>query len=256
MISKLLLLTSIASIVSCLYDTRLIKHSILLIISIISNELFTNYYFNNLYRYQGMKFYFLTILKTSINFLAIRYSISKLNYLRNIESFSKGQIMNNWVLEFSYRLYGIIESVMFFSFWINVFFTLSVTILYPILASYFDRQIINFERLLNRGNINITYRGINIIGHTTNTLSNDMIEKIAPLRCAFNKDEIKYDKYLKPENCLICMDIYDEDKLSRILPCGHAFHASCVDQWLMNSNAVCPVCRLNLKNHLKDNLKV
>lgn len=42
--------------------------------------------------------------------------------------------------------------------------------------------------------------------------------------------------------CLICQCQYEENELLRRLPCGHCFHADCVDQWLMSKDC-CPYCR-------------
>uniref|UniRef100_A0A8J9TSD6 RING-type E3 ubiquitin transferase n=1 Tax=Phaeodactylum tricornutum TaxID=2850 RepID=A0A8J9TSD6_PHATR len=42
--------------------------------------------------------------------------------------------------------------------------------------------------------------------------------------------------------CLVCQSEYEEEERLRRLPCGHSFHASCVDQWL-NTKDVCPYCR-------------
>eukprot|EP00922_Rhytidocystis_sp_ex-Travisia-forbesii_P045369 GHVS01067689.1.p3 GENE.GHVS01067689.1~~GHVS01067689.1.p3 ORF type:complete len:147 (+),score=20.91 GHVS01067689.1:1309-1749(+) len=40
--------------------------------------------------------------------------------------------------------------------------------------------------------------------------------------------------------CLICLCEYEHNELLRILPCGHGFHAQCVDVWLA-TRAVCPL---------------
>lgn len=42
--------------------------------------------------------------------------------------------------------------------------------------------------------------------------------------------------------CLVCLQQYEENDLVKKLPCGHAFHNCCADQWLMRANA-CPCCR-------------
>ncbi|RUS82107.1 hypothetical protein EGW08_010119 [Elysia chlorotica] len=41
--------------------------------------------------------------------------------------------------------------------------------------------------------------------------------------------------------CTICMDPYFPGDRRKFLPCGHAFHAACVDTWLKNSSMNCPL---------------
>uniref|UniRef100_A0A7N0V0P1 RING-type domain-containing protein n=1 Tax=Kalanchoe fedtschenkoi TaxID=63787 RepID=A0A7N0V0P1_KALFE len=46
--------------------------------------------------------------------------------------------------------------------------------------------------------------------------------------------------------CAICLGMYLGKEVLRIMPqCGHDFHLSCIDEWLMK-NPTCPVCRLPL----------
>lgn len=43
--------------------------------------------------------------------------------------------------------------------------------------------------------------------------------------------------------CAICLcEFNDGDKL-KVLRCGHSFHSECIDPWLINEKALCPVCR-------------
>lgn len=35
-------------------------------------------------------------------------------------------------------------------------------------------------------------------------------------------------------NCSICLDVFEEGQRQRVLPCGHVFHAPCVDEWLIS----------------------
>ncbi|KAL9258921.1 RING-H2 finger protein ATL46-like protein [Drosera capensis] len=53
--------------------------------------------------------------------------------------------------------------------------------------------------------------------------------------------EIMGDK--EPLDCAVCLcEFLEKDKL-RLLPlCGHAFHISCIDTWLLSSST-CPLCR-------------
>ncbi|WVZ87518.1 hypothetical protein U9M48_034143 [Paspalum notatum var. saurae] len=43
--------------------------------------------------------------------------------------------------------------------------------------------------------------------------------------------------------CAVCLGAFDAAELLRVLPaCRHAFHAECVDVWLL-AHSTCPVCR-------------
>lgn len=45
--------------------------------------------------------------------------------------------------------------------------------------------------------------------------------------------------------CAICLDGVEEAQTYKVLPCDHAFHASCIDAWL-RKQACCPVCKREL----------
>lgn len=42
-------------------------------------------------------------------------------------------------------------------------------------------------------------------------------------------------------SCPICADDFVMGQDLRLLPCNHTFHPGCVDPWLMNLSATCPV---------------
>jgi hypothetical protein len=47
----------------------------------------------------------------------------------------------------------------------------------------------------------------------------------------------------REEECAICLAEFASGDVVRVLPpCGHGFHAACVDVWLLSSST-CPSCR-------------
>nr|CAB3488042.1 unnamed protein product [Digitaria exilis] len=45
------------------------------------------------------------------------------------------------------------------------------------------------------------------------------------------------------EECAICLAEFEEGEAVRVLPpCGHGFHAACIDKWL-RAHSTCPSCR-------------
>uniref|UniRef100_A0ACD5Y9U6 Uncharacterized protein n=1 Tax=Avena sativa TaxID=4498 RepID=A0ACD5Y9U6_AVESA len=49
-----------------------------------------------------------------------------------------------------------------------------------------------------------------------------------------------------PFDCAVCLCEFDDEDHLRLLPkCSHAFHAECIDTWLL-SHSTCPLCRRSL----------
>jgi len=46
--------------------------------------------------------------------------------------------------------------------------------------------------------------------------------------------------------CSICLDDFLSVQRVRQLPCGHVFHSTCIARWLVERNAVCPLCKLDV----------
>ncbi|KAL1569600.1 RING-type E3 ubiquitin transferase [Salvia divinorum] len=43
--------------------------------------------------------------------------------------------------------------------------------------------------------------------------------------------------------CSVCLSPYEEGDEVRKLKCNHTFHKGCVDTWLQQDSATCPLCR-------------
>ncbi len=48
------------------------------------------------------------------------------------------------------------------------------------------------------------------------------------------------------EMCTVCMAKYEVDDLVKVLPCEHAFHKECIEQWFSNSSTKCPLDGISL----------
>lgn len=43
--------------------------------------------------------------------------------------------------------------------------------------------------------------------------------------------------------CAVCLSLFEEGEFVRKLKCKHIFHKDCLDQWLQQDWATCPLCR-------------
>lgn len=91
----------------------------------------------------------------------------------------------------------------------------------------------------------------NILTHTqtVQTLASG-ITKGQDGHASDDEDDEQIDAALPPElmgtsgdTCAICIDTLEDDDDVRGLTCGHAFHAVCLDPWLTNRRACCPLCK-------------
>ena len=65
-----------------------------------------------------------------------------------------------------------------------------------------------------------------------------------------NRKLKNFPKYqlVKEENiidkCMICLENYNPIPkcYKRNLPCNHGFHKKCIDKWILESKATCPLC--------------
>ncbi|KAK7305965.1 hypothetical protein VNO77_43878 [Canavalia gladiata] len=63
---------------------------------------------------------------------------------------------------------------------------------------------------------------------------------------------ICYTKRLKAEHeaeCRVCLSEFKEGEKVRNLKCKHTFHRDCLDKWLQEYWATCPLCRKQVLPH-------
>ncbi|KAI1175551.1 hypothetical protein F4777DRAFT_549706 [Nemania sp. FL0916] len=85
-------------------------------------------------------------------------------------------------------------------------------------------------------------------GETTTPLAKDSLHRTS--EDEDDEDDDHINTALDPDmvgssgdTCAICIDTLEEDDDVRGLTCGHAFHAVCLDPWLTNRRACCPLCK-------------
>ena len=68
-----------------------------------------------------------------------------------------------------------------------------------------------------------------------------------------NLENIKYEKLNDINECLICIENFEEDEDIIKIKCNHIFHKDCIRKWLCNESNKCPICRIEIdKGHPKD----
>jgi hypothetical protein len=69
-----------------------------------------------------------------------------------------------------------------------------------------------------------------------------------PLPTSSNRDSTQTLPPASPiqnpgDNCAICIEPLEEEDTVRGLTCGHCYHQSCLDPWLTQRRASCPLCK-------------
>lgn len=65
-------------------------------------------------------------------------------------------------------------------------------------------------------------------------------EEIIMLKTRIHCAKVEVDD---SEICSICLCEYVNGETMGILECGHEFHATCIEQWLLRGKKNCPICR-------------
>ena len=221
----------------------------------------------------GMESYIYPILLCSLLF--INTKIKKENYSNIIR-----KIINILVLYLHYNIYkiSIINETMidnyllnFVNFCITIFSCiLMITEFFIILCQFNFQYVLNYTdqlyntlntiatEITNNRRLIITLNNISIFSYPNqiNKLTEEKLEEIAPLRSPFlnnhNRDEL--DKYIKIDTCNVCIEEFNEKQLSRTLPCGHTYHAHCIDNWLLHRSSTCPVCKVEI--YTEDDIEI
>ncbi|XVF85228.1 hypothetical protein PTKIN_Ptkin17bG0100800 [Pterospermum kingtungense] len=55
----------------------------------------------------------------------------------------------------------------------------------------------------------------------------------------------KRQKFMKGEDCVICLEEIKTGSVASRMPCSHTFHGVCIEKWLQQSH-YCPVCRFDV----------
>jgi hypothetical protein len=65
-----------------------------------------------------------------------------------------------------------------------------------------------------------------------------------------NIPEFKFNASSQPnnsdnKNCVICFEDFKTGDRSKLLECGHIFHADCLNKWLLEKST-CPLCMTSI----------
>ena len=62
----------------------------------------------------------------------------------------------------------------------------------------------------------------------------------------FLRAERQEERECDDHKCSVCYCNYEKNDVLRTLPCGHHYHAECIDGWLAD-NPTCPMCKVSIK---------
>lgn len=77
-------------------------------------------------------------------------------------------------------------------------------------------------------------------------INREWFDRILPRRRYADVKHSVLTDDIESYECSICMTALVDTDHVRLLKCKHAFHARCIDPWVLQANSVCPLCRTSL----------
>ena len=106
----------------------------------------------------------------------------------------------------------------------------------------------NSQPTQNTTSANNFLSSANLLLNLLNNMNIPTNNNMEDIQVTLDKNELNNIKVHKLEKkleqtCSVCMcDMNKEEEVS-ILPCDHIFHKDCINEWLVNYNYKCPICR-------------
>ena len=64
-------------------------------------------------------------------------------------------------------------------------------------------------------------------------------------------EQFEAERHWANDTCPVCLDEFEGGENLNELPCGHCFHMSCVQPWLLNRSSECPICKADVRIGIK-----
>ncbi|KAI3451109.1 hypothetical protein Pfo_007774 [Paulownia fortunei] len=78
---------------------------------------------------------------------------------------------------------------------------------------------------------------------TRRSITTEQFLKIIDQKAPAHRHKTGLGVEVEPLECRVCLSLYEEGDEVRKLKCKHTFHKGCVDTWLQQDSATCPLCR-------------
>ena len=154
--------------------------------------------------------------------------------------------LGNFTYQFLYMNY-IIHSIGLYG---NTLALLFLIVLHPIIMRYIRKlsaAMLEFADRIPRTYASTLFFGpfriVTVPGEAApqmNVMTEKELDAKYTLRCQRSGNNVTLNLYNKW--CHICLEDCNVKHLIRVLGCNHVFHAACIDPWLLNRSATCPVC--------------
>jgi len=122
--------------------------------------------------------------------------------------------------------------------------------------SYIASEYINISELNNTDYNDLP----DLIDDNNNVINNVINNNYEDIKIVLNEDQFnKLDSFYYKDKCcecsdecLICIENFEDESHLVKLNCNHVFHKNCIKNWICNENNKCPICRIEID---KGNIK-